>query len=164
MSEVRSLDFEIIKEPWNKYQIIDNSVLKVRTILTRVERRMKDNKPYFKTKDQSLIVINADPSLKGEPDTKDHSAEEIKRAVEKKDMRYDTISQDFNEYILDDGTKIKIYTNVTNIDRSRLFNGNGDPIYNVSSTNQIEIRPSSRYGSPDQDEKSGAGKSQIHRW
>lgn len=148
MSEARSLDFEIIKEPWNKYQIADNSVLKVRTILTKVERRMKDNKPYFKTKDRALIVINADPSLKGEPDPKDYTNQEIKEAVAKKDMRYDTISQEFNEYILDDGTKIKIYTNVTNIDRSSLFNIEGDPIYNVSSTNQVEIRPSSRYGGP----------------
>lgn len=62
-------------------------------------------------------------------------------------MRYDTLYQEFNEYILDDGTKIKIYTNVTSIDRSKLFNREGDPIYNVTSSNQINIKASSRYES-----------------
>ena len=35
-------------------------------------------------------------------------------------MHYDTLSQEFNEYHLDDGTKIKIFTNVTTISRTTL--------------------------------------------
>ncbi len=68
------------------------------------------------------------------------------RTIEKRDIRYDTISQEFNEYVLDDGTKIKIYTNVTSIDRSRLHDVNGDPVYNIETSNQMEIKPSNQYG------------------
>ena len=146
-SNVRSLDFEIIKEPWNKYQISDNSVLKFRTILMKVKRTIENNKVSFTANVETLIIANADPSLKGAPNTgrpTDNAAE----SIDKKDMRYDTISQEFNEYVLDDGTKIKIYTNVTNIDRSRLRDADGDPIYNVNSSAHVEIRPSSRYGEP----------------
>ena len=148
MPDARFLDFEIIKEPWNKYQISDGSVLKTRIVLTEVERVMKGAKPEFSINSQTLVVLNADPSLKGEPDTKRHTAREIEEAVERKDLRYDTLSQEFNEYILDDGTKIKIYSNITNIDRTKLRNIKGNPIYNITPSIQIEIKPSSQYGAP----------------
>ena len=145
MSDTRSLDFEIIKEPWNKYQISDGSALKIRTILKKVDRTMKGNKPNFRIDVQPLTVIHANPELKGSPDTKPHSQEEIERTIETDDMRYDTLSQEFNEYILDDGTKIKIYTNVTGIAKTRLYHANGDPIYKVFTSNQMEIKLSTQY-------------------
>lgn len=40
MPDARFIEFEIIKEPWNKYQISDGSVLKTRIILTEAERVM----------------------------------------------------------------------------------------------------------------------------
>jgi len=146
MPDARFIDFEIIKEPWNKYQISDGSVLKARIILTEVERVMKGDMPEFSVNSQTLVILNANPSLKGEPSTKQHTAKEIEEAVERKDLRYDTLSQEFNEYVLDDGTKIKIYTNITNIDRTKLHNMKGDPIYKITPSIQIEVKPSSRYG------------------
>lgn len=151
MAQTQSIDFEIIKEPWNKYQISDNSTLKTRTILTKVERKMDNEKPSFQVDAQTITVINVDPLLKGPPNTKVHSAEDIRRTIEKEDMRYDTLSQEFNEYILDDGTKIKIYTNVTRISRSRLHDRNGDPVYSVDSSNQMEIKISHHYNIPSSD-------------
>ncbi len=148
MPDARFIDFEIIKEPWNKYQISDGSVLKTRIILTEVERVMKGDKPEFSINSRTLTVLSAEPSLKGEPSTERHTSREIAEAVERKDLRYDTLSQEFNEYVLDDGTKIKIYTNITNIDRTRLRNAKGDPIYRIAPSIQIEIKPSSRYGQP----------------
>ncbi|WP_420545514.1 hypothetical protein [Nitrosopumilus sp.] len=145
MTEVRAIEFEIIKEPWNKYQIQDNSVLKTRTILKKVNRVTDGDKIGFNIDAQTLTVIHADPSLKGEPNPKPVTNEEIQKSIEKSDMRYDTLAQEFNEYELDDGTKIKIYTNVTSISKSNLKDRSGDPIYFVQSSNQVEIKPASHY-------------------
>jgi hypothetical protein len=145
MTEVRAIEFEIIKEPWNKYQIQDNSVLKTRTILKKVNRVTDGDKIGFNIDAQTLTVINADPSLKGEPNPKPVTKEEIQKSIEKSDMRYSTLAQEFNEYELDDGTKIKIYTNVTSISKSSLKDRSGDPIYSVQSSNQVEIKPASHY-------------------
>lgn len=145
MPDARFIEFEIIKEPWNKYQISDGSVLKTRIILTEVER-VKAAKPEFGADSRTLLVLSADPPLKGEPGKEQYTAREIEEAVERKDLRYDTLSQEFNEYVLDDGTKIKIYSNITNIDRTRLRNAKGDPIYKIAPSIQIEIKPSSMYG------------------
>ena len=63
----KSIEFEIIKEPWNKYQIIDNSVLKTRTVLKKIERIMDGDKVSFSVDAQTLTVIYADSALKGTP-------------------------------------------------------------------------------------------------
>lgn len=57
------------------------------------------------------------------------------------DMRYDSLAQEFNEYLLDDGTKIKIHPNIICISRSSLKDVHGDPIYSVLSSNQVWIKP-----------------------
>ena len=50
------------------------------------------------------------------------------------------MAHEFNEYMLDDGTKIKIYTNVTNISRTSLKDRTGDPVYFIESSGQVEIK------------------------
>lgn len=148
MVDIRSIDFEIIKEPWNKYQISDNSVLKTRTILKKVERVTEGDKISFTVDAQTLTVLHADSALKGAPTNRPITKQEIQTSIDKEDMRYDTLSQEFNEYSLDDGTKIKIYTNVTKISRTTLRDNKGDPIYSVDSSIQMEIKPSSQYKQP----------------
>jgi len=83
--------------------------------------------------------------LKGTPNTRKISKEDVMKAIDKPDMRYDTLAQEFNEYLLDDGTKIKIFTNVTEVSRTTLKDAKGDPVYFVNSSNTIEIKPSEQY-------------------
>lgn len=146
MTKVRAIDFDIVKEPWNQYEIQDGSILKIRTVLMKVERALEDKQFKFNMDTQNLTVIHAGSGLKGNPNPKPVSNSEIEKTIEKPNMRYNTIAQEFNEYALDDGTMIKIYTNVTNISRSALKNSSGDPVYLIMSSNQVDIRPSKQYG------------------
>lgn len=147
MTNIRTIDFDIRKEPWNQYEIHDGSILKIRTILMKVERVAINNKEFkFNMETQTLPVIHAANDLKGSPNPKPVLNSEITKAIEVPNMRYNTKSQEFNEYYLDDGTTIKIYTNVTDISRSRLKNRSGDPIYSITTSNQVDIRPSTQYG------------------
>ena len=148
MSNIRAIEFNIIKEPWNKYEISDNSILKTRTILKKVERIINGDQIGFNIDAQTLTVIHADSTLKGTPNTRPITKQELQKSIDKPDMRYNTLAQEFNEYELDDGTKIKIFTNVTSISRTTLKDRTGDPIYNVQSSNTVEIKPSSQYGLP----------------
>jgi len=145
MTNRKPIDFEIIKEPWNKYQLVDNSVLKTRTVLKKIERVMDGDKVSFTVDAQTLTVIYPENSLKGTPNPRPISKKDILDSVEKSDMHYDTLSQEFNEYHLDDGTKIKIFTNVTTVSRTTLKDPKGDPVYNIKSTNTVEIKPSEQY-------------------
>lgn len=145
MAKIRTINFEIIKEPWNKYQISDNSVLRTRTILKKVERITDGEKISFTMDAQTLTVVDADETLRGTPSRKVITKEELMKSIEKEDMRYDTLSQEFNEYQLDDGTKIKIFTHVSKIARTSLKDVKGDPIYSVASSSNIEVKPSDQY-------------------
>lgn len=148
MVNTKSIEFEIIKEPWNKYQIADNSILKTRTVLKKIERVMDGDKVSFSVDAQTLTVIYADSALKGTPNPRPITKKEIQESIDKPDMHYDTLSQEFNEYHLDDGTKIKIFTNVTTVSRTTLKDPKGDPVYNIKSTNTVEIKPSEHYKPP----------------
>lgn len=141
MEEGRSIEFEIIKEPWNKYQLQDNSVLKTRTILKSVRRITRKSEMQYLVDAQVLTVVHADPGLRGDANPNQISNDEISRNMEIEDMRYDSLAQESNEYLLDDGTKIKIHPNITSISRSSLKDGHGDPIYSVLSGNQVWIKP-----------------------
>ena len=65
MEDVRSIEFEILKEPWNKYQIQDNSVLKTRTILKNVKRITNKEGVQYWTEMMNITAVHADPTLKG---------------------------------------------------------------------------------------------------
>ncbi len=145
MTKTSSIDFEIIKEPWNKYQISDNSILKTRTILKKIERITDGEKISYNIDAQTLTVIYADPSLKGPPNPKKITNEELMKSMDKQDMRYDTLSQEFNEYHLDDGSRLKVFTNVTGISRFTIKDVKGDPVYSVNSSNTIEMKRSNQF-------------------
>ena len=142
MAETRSIEFEIIKEPWNKYQLQDNSVLKTRTVLKDIRRRTENNQIEYFIDAQILTVVRVSPDLKGSVNSKPILNDEVIKNIDLDDMRYDSMAQDSNEYLLDDGTKIKMHTNITSISRSKLRDSHGDPIYSIQSSNQILVKPS----------------------
>jgi hypothetical protein len=36
------LDFDVVREPWNKYELADGAVLKTKAIVTRVIKRYQE--------------------------------------------------------------------------------------------------------------------------
>ncbi len=46
--------------------------------------------------------------------------------------------EDWNEYVLEDGTKIKLKVVVSKIIRTDLIDNSGDPVYLVNSTNVVD--------------------------
>ena len=141
MEEGRCIEFEIIKESWNKYQLQDNSVLKTRIVLKSVRRTTKENAAQYLVDTQTFTIVYADPTLRGNANPNRVSNHEILSSMEVEDMHYDGLAQDSNEYKLDDGTKIKIHNNIASISRSSLKDRHGDPIYSVVSSNQMLFRP-----------------------
>ncbi len=145
MTDIKSIDFEVVKEPWNKYQIQDNTILKTRTILKKVQRLTDGDKVSFNIDSQTLTVIYADSSLKGEANPNPVSKQELEKTIDRPDMRYDTLDQDFNEYSLDDGTKMKVFTHVSSIARTTSRDKSGDPIYMIQSSSSVEIKLGEQY-------------------
>lgn len=59
-------------------------------------------------------------------------------------MRYNTLAEEWNEYVVDDGTRIRMKSTVSRVAKTSKFDKNGDPIYIVDTTVLAEIRPPKR--------------------
>lgn len=62
------LDFEIVKESWNKYSLQDGTKLKIRTILISVSADQTDSVTKHNAEIDTCQVWLCDPSVQGTPD------------------------------------------------------------------------------------------------
>ena len=136
----KSLDFEVEKETWGKYNLSDGSILKTRFLLTSIRRKKElNNKMGYETGVQNFQNVLCDSHLIGEPDTAKYSNEMLNQNMEADDVRFDVLESPSNIYILEDGTKIKIFPQVLKISRSKLKNKFGEPIYMINNNLTINF-------------------------
>ncbi len=129
------LDFKVIKEFWDAYNLSDGTLLKNRVILTGVKKwdnSSKENKGNeYEFDFQSIQSFIFSKKSKGNPHTKLYTKQELDESY-KIDIVHNAISEKWNEYVInDDGTKLKLKSTITRITKSDIFLQNGDPIYNV---------------------------------
>jgi hypothetical protein len=129
------LDFKVVKEFWDAYNLSDGTILKNRVILTGVKKLDNDhidNKGNeYEFDFQSIQSFIFSKKSKGNPHTKFYTKQELDDSY-KKEILCSTVSEKWNEYMINDnGTKLKLKSTVTGISKSDIFLQNGDPIYNV---------------------------------
>ena len=138
---IETLDFKVIKEFWDMYYLADETRLKNRVILTGVKKIINDGKKTIDNTNnkgneyefdfqsiQSFIFSN---KSKGNPHTNAYTKQELELSY-KIETPFNIISEKWNEYIInDDGTRLKLKSTVTQIQKSDIVLQNGDPIYNV---------------------------------
>lgn len=135
------LDFEILKEPWNKYTLSDGSKLKTRVILKSVWAELKNGKKEYKIDFESKTEMFCDITLQGSSNKTKWTNEDYNKNIEVDNCRYDTIAYETTEYLLDDGTQIVIHSNIGKIKRTKLYNGKGDRIYLIDHQIGVNFTP-----------------------
>ena len=106
MSAKPLLDFNVVREPWNKYELADGSVLKLKVVLTKVRKRVVDQKPVYEFEAQTIIVVLLPDDLKRPPHTKSYSPDELRATIVKDDIRYPTVSEEWNEYVVGEEARV----------------------------------------------------------
>ena len=134
------LDFKVIKEFWDAYDLTDGTKLKNRVILTGVKKPYKHNNTNNNNKIneyefdfQSIQSFIFSKKSKGNPHTKLYTKQELDSSYTI-EIAYNTISEKWNEYTINDNEtklKLKLKSIVTQIQKSNMVLQNGDPIYNV---------------------------------
>jgi hypothetical protein len=61
------------------------------------------------------------------------------RSIPQDDIRFTTVSQDWNEYVDDNGARIRIQPIVIRVAKTR-FNARGEPHYSVEVQGTFQIR------------------------
>ena len=136
------LDFKVVKEFWDVYDLNDGTKLKNRVILTGVKKLNtnsididndgKSNKSNeYEFDFQSIQSFIFSEKSKGNPHTNTYKKQELDASY-KIEVPYSAVSEKWNEYTVNgDGTKLKLKSTVTDVKKSDIFLQNGDPIYNV---------------------------------
>jgi hypothetical protein len=116
------LDFIVTREDWCRFDLSDNTILKVKVILTKVYRQQGQLYSDF----QPIYVVLTNE--RGTPDLNIKSLQELQSSAGK-DIRFTTVYQDWNEYVVDDGTIIRIQPIVTKVVKTSKFDSKGFPVY-----------------------------------
>lgn len=128
------VDFIVTREDWCRYDLSDNVILKVKVVLTRVFKQQGQLYSDF----QPIYVILTNE--RGSPDSNIKSMEEL-QSLTGKDIRFTAVSQDWNEYVVDDGTTIRIQPIVTKVVKTSKFDRNGFPIYLCNIQGNMTMNP-----------------------
>jgi hypothetical protein len=147
MSSKVELNFDIIQEPWNLYEIEDGIIIKVRVIVKRVFRfKETEEKGGYDVEQQNITVIaHIPPELKGKKSQRKLTTQEAMSAVIRDDVRFSVLREEWNEYAVEDGAKIRLKVSLMNVGKTNQFDQNGDPIYTIQTSAMASIKPPKKY-------------------
>jgi len=132
------VDFEIANEGWNLYEIEDGTRLRARVVLKTVIK-FGDGRYLFGVEQITGIAFLPE-KLRGPPSTQKYSPEELSKNIEIEDLEFKTLKENWNVYRLSDGLTVSMKCEVTQINRTRLFNELGEPIYTVNITSLFKVK------------------------
>ena len=132
------VDFEIANEGWNLYEIEDGTRLRARVVLKTVIK-FGDGRYLFGVEQITGIAFLPE-KLRGPPSTQKYLPEELSKNIEIEDLEFKTLKENWNVYRLSDGLTVSIKCEVTQINRTRLFNELGEPIYTVNITSLFKVK------------------------
>jgi hypothetical protein len=76
----------------------------------------------------------------GNPDTRVCTPQELQVSIIQDDIRFTTVPQDGNEYVDDNGARIRIQSMVIRVAETSRFNARGEPHYSVEVQGTFQIR------------------------
>jgi hypothetical protein len=132
------LSFNPIREGWSIYTTKDLALIKIRQILMRIVLLSTPEDGSGRLAASGSLAFAVVSPDKGPPDSRQYTAEQIVQAITQPHVEYDTVKEDWNEYDAE-GVGIGVKVVATNIAKTRLFDGMGEPIYWVNY--QIVVRP-----------------------
>jgi hypothetical protein len=140
------LDYDVVREPWNRYELDGGPILKIKYILVGLSKRPQEGAPdNYAVKGHNVVDVSHVPiGMRGRPADRKYSPQETQSAITNDDVRYSTLNEEWNEYRAEDGAKIRIKISVISVALTSLFNMDGAPIYHVGSSVMVNVRPPKR--------------------
>ncbi|MDE1816724.1 MAG: hypothetical protein KGI11_09225 [Thaumarchaeota archaeon] len=128
--DFEDLDFTILSEEWNEYELKDGATIRARIVLTRIARDPYDPKNLGFEFSNPVWVVRAPVSLRGDPDPTQHGQP---LSGSKYEVHVDRNHEPWNAYrIIKTGQKLKIKLTVNEVSRYvNKFDAKGMPLYNV---------------------------------
>lgn len=130
MDDYSLVDFKVVKEYWDMYELSDGTKLKSRVVLTGVKNSKTNPSKEYEFDFQSIQSFIFSDKSKGKKHNSQYTKQELDSSYNK-ELTCSIISEKWNEYLLSDETKVKLKNTITGIKKSDLYLQNGDPIYSI---------------------------------
>lgn len=137
-------DYKINGESWSSYQLEDGPIIRQKIILTRVLYRKEESGIDFRFKKNTITEVTHIPGRMIGAPSGPISPQELEEFIEVKNVRFEMIKDDWNEYevvIENQVFIIKIRASATIIQRTSKFNSDGEPIYICRNSENIVVIP-----------------------
>jgi len=143
VSEIKGedVDFKIIREDWNIYELSDKATLRIRVILAKVIKTGQykpDGEPIYGLATTNYVTVKTPSELMGPPTVPSPKPEQIALS-DMVEVDFEPKIENWNEYLLEDNTKLRIKLAVTKVRRSNFYDTMGYPIYHVDSSNLVSV-------------------------
>lgn len=122
------IDFEIIKELWNKYLLEDGSIVRLKNPPIKIFKTDKTDTlgtPIYRVGGITLISSIVPKELKSTP-SEDQT---LVPADIISELKFSIINEDWCEYKLTDGVIFRLKSVVNKIVKTKKYNQYGEPIY-----------------------------------
>jgi hypothetical protein len=129
------VNFRVIKEDWCTWDIGNNCVLKIKLVLGKILK--PPGIPLDKVRDfnfqaRPFVVITAPVQRKGTPETKEITPELLEESIIE-DVDPKPLTQNINEYELDNGAIFRLRIMLTRVARTDIFSADGTPVYVINA-------------------------------
>jgi len=137
MAEGEVIDFDVMSEKWNVYELNDERPVKIKgkIVLMKVSKFPVYNPsgdPIYGTASQTIFATFATKEMKGRPSFPPPSLQQISASITR-ELDFKVIEEHWNEYQFRDGTVHRLKLVITGVQKTSLFAGDGDPIYYILS-------------------------------
>lgn len=148
------VDFDVVREEWNTYELSDETRLRFKFVLVDVFRTRKYDslgQPVYQFGSTNVVSVRAPPRLRGLPTVPPPAPDDLpKGAVGEVEVR--TLQEFWNEYQLKDGMILKVRPVLVGATKTKFFDPLGQPTYIVQSQNVTKVNV------PDRLKKKPAGE------
>lgn len=136
-NEFDDLDFEVIEEHWNEYELEDNSRIKGRIIVKKIIGDPHD--PQYYAFELSPVMFSVYSPLVNRGETDNEPSPEEYNRLSSYEVRISRADEKYNRYrILRNGRVVKIKLEVSEITRlTNRFDSHGLPFYLMSYGHSI---------------------------
>lgn len=124
------IGFELKKQGVSEYRLEDGSRVKLIDVVLKI---IKD--PFKKDPNGMLLnvtnltTVYSPKELKGSPSKEAITRENLQKSIKNNDMNFTPVKEEWSEYELDNGSKVRLKTILTGVSSTSLYDPYGEPIY-----------------------------------
>ena len=142
--------FQIKREDWDTFRLEDKTMIRGRIMLASVlmEGKLEDEIAKSQVGEKPILrftflpkieyVVEPPQELRGDPDSRVYTQEQLRSSVVHEDMDFETIKSSWNLYELENGMILKIRNSPVRISKTSKYDSGGMPIYLINGSADVK--------------------------